>query len=459
MTGTNWLEIQNRLLASYEEVRQELERIPGVVEVGVGLRRRAGALVDEAVYVVSVRRKLPPEQVPAGELVPSEIRGVPTDVEEHTEPIPLLGFNDERDTKNYDTKVGGSRIGTEHAGGHGTLGCFCKRNDTGATVLLSCHHVLFDGSSEAGSGVGQDAWSGFICCTCNEIGEVLKGDKNLDAAIASVNADVPFLPKVRRIKKPDGTVEEEGLLLGVGDPVLSQVVWKVGWKTGLTRGTVSKVVPRVEISVNAPFGTFGQPGDSGSVVVDKATGNVVGLLFAITSADGLIGLAKKISDVFAVMNVSLLPSDPNAQYTESADEDEEPFALPPPSPFTALVDRLRDHDAGRELLRIADRHRAECRELINTRRRLTVVWHRNRGPGWLAAFGRSARDPLYRVPEQIDGVRRDQALPAIAEALAAEAGDQLRHDLATHGPALLAALSTQDTVGEVVARLRPAVPS
>ncbi|NUT47964.1 MAG: hypothetical protein HOV94_11735, partial [Saccharothrix sp.] len=368
MTGTNWLEIQNRLLASYEDVRQELVRIPGVVEVGVGLRRRAGALVDEAVYVVSVRRKLPPEQVPPGELVPSEIRGVPTDVEEHTEPIPLLGFNDERDTKNYDTKVGGTRIGTEHSGGNGTLGCFCKRNDTGATVLLSCHHVLFSGNSEAGSGVGQDAWSGFICCTCNEIGEVLKGDKNLDAAIASVNADVPFLPKVRRIKKPDGTVEEEGLLLGVGDPVMNQVVWKVGWKTGLTRGTVSKVVPRIEISVNAPFGTFGQPGDSGSVVVDKATGNVVGLLVAITSADGLIGLAKKISDVFAVLNVSLLPSDPNAQYSESADEDEEPFALPPPSPFTALVDRLREHDTGRELLRVADRHRAECRELIATRR-------------------------------------------------------------------------------------------
>jgi hypothetical protein len=437
-------------MASYEVARSELERIPGVVEVGVGLRRRGGEIVDEAVYIVSVHHKLPPDEVPAGELVPHAVHGVPTDVEEFTKPIPLLGFNDDNDSKTYGIKVGGIRVNSQHTRRWGTLGCFCRRNDTGAVVLLSNHHVLFADSSNFGSGVGQFDWSGLICCTCYEIGEILKGDKALDAAIASVNADGPFHPKVRRIKKADGTVEEEGLLLGVGAPVMHQVVWKVGAKTGLTRGTISKVAPRFEISVGAPLTAFAWHGDSGSVVVEKGTGKVVGLLFAITDRSGVAGLAKDFSRVLTEMKVSLIKSDPNAQYTES-DEDDVPFPLPVASPFTALVERLSEHDASRNLLRLGERHRAECRDLVNTRRRLTVAWHRNRGPSWLAAFGRSARDPIYRIPDDIDGIRRADALRLIAGA-----SEELRRDLA---PGLVEAFSSGGTVTEIVDRLSAAVPS
>lgn len=267
MTGTNWLEIQNRLLASYEEVRQELERIPGVVEVGVGLRRRAGALVDEAVYVVSVRRKLPPEQVPRGELVPSEsaayrrtsrskaeterllallpdvrdrligipgvtkvavgvrerggeltdefvfrvhveqklpadevpadqmvpaeVAGVPTDVVVRRRPVPEIGFGDEDDWTSYSPKVGGSRLGAEVAGGTGTLGCFCERTSDGKVVFLSNWHVLIDPGGANGDGVGHPKWRKSCCCTTGKIGEVVDFDEDLDCAIGLLDSGSP----------------------------------------------------------------------------------------------------------------------------------------------------------------------------------------------------------------------------------------------------------------------------
>ncbi|TCO42564.1 hypothetical protein EV646_113186 [Kribbella antiqua] len=455
MAGEEWAAVQDRLMASYDEVRDELLGIPGVVEVGVGLRRRAGRIEDEAVYVVSVRTKLPAAEVPAGELIPDSIRGVPIDVEEYTEPIPLLGFGDEDDKRNYGTKVGGVSIRAEGAGGHGTLGCFCKRNDDNSVVLLSCHHVLFDGNAEEDSGVGQPRYDASCCCTCNEMGKVLKGDKNVDCAIASVKSDVKFFPKIRRIKRSDGTVEEEGLILGVAAPVLAQIVWKVGKTTGLTRGKVTKFAPRIEIEVEPPFSTFAKPGDSGSVVVEKATGMVVGLLRAITTSDGKTGIMRRMADVLAVLNISLIPSDPNAVYTEAYDEDgEELFPLPAASPFDSLVGRLRDDEAGRTLLRIADRHVQECLALVNRRREFTVAWHRSRGPAWLASLGRSARDPIYRIPEQIDGVERAEALRRIELALAAEASDDLRADLAEFGPSLAAAFGAGSSVDDILGRLR-----
>ncbi|MCW5556769.1 MAG: hypothetical protein KIT22_02840 [Verrucomicrobiae bacterium] len=451
-----WQSEQDRLLASYEKVREELARIPGVVEVGVGLRRRGGRLVEEAVYVVTVKEKRPESEIPDAERIPSTIHGVPTDVVVQREPKLLLGFGDEDDSKNYKTKVGGISIGAEDAGGTGTLGCFCKQNSDGSTVLLSNHHVLFHGDAKVGSGVGQPRHESSCCCTCNEIGKVLKGDKNLDCAIASLNTDVPFFPKIRRIKKADGTVEEEGLIKGTADPVLNQVVWKVGKRTGLTRGKISMISPETEIAVDPAFDRFAYYGDSGSVVVDKATGNVVALLYAITDDTGDTGLAKKITAVEAVMSIKVLVSDPAATYSERmSDEDEEAeaFVLPPASPLEALVETLRESEAGRELLQRFDRHREECLDLLKQRRGFTVAWHRNQGPAWLAALGRSARDPNYRVPEEIEGVSFPAALRHIGEALRREASEPLRRDLDEFWAPLTEATASARTVGAMIREL------
>jgi antibiotic biosynthesis monooxygenase (ABM) superfamily enzyme len=47
---------QERFLAVYDEVKAELMRIPGVVEVSVGLRERGGALTAEPTFRVHVEQ-------------------------------------------------------------------------------------------------------------------------------------------------------------------------------------------------------------------------------------------------------------------------------------------------------------------------------------------------------------------------------------------------------------------
>ncbi|MCC2592083.1 S1 family peptidase [Tessaracoccus sp. OS52] len=459
MPTTDWAELQAQLVAGYDDARRELMQVPGVRDVGIGLRRRRGSLVEEPVYIAYVTQKLPDEDLAPSERVPPEVLGFATDVQVVRTPKLLLGFGDDEHDRNYGTKVGGIAINAEGSGGWGTLGCFCKRTSDDSVVLLSNHHVLLAPSAQIGSGVGQPEHRKSCCCTCNEMGKVLAADQAQDCAIASVT--VPFFPKIRRIKRGDGTVEEEGSIAGTSAPVLGMVVWKVGYRTGLTRGTISTVVPALTIDVDPAFAKFAFYGDSGSVVVEKATGNVVGLLYAIEDELGTIGVMKNILTVQTTLGITVIPSDPSTTYTESWDEDDEDlFPLPAASPFESLVGRLRAEPAGRELLEVVDRNVAEALRLVERRRGFTVAWHRNRGPTWLAAFGRSARDPIYEIPAEIEGVVRTEALERIREALAAEGSDALREDLAAHGPRLFDVLAHARTVDEMVSLLeaRVAVP-
>jgi hypothetical protein len=68
---------------------QELLRYPNVVGVAVGTRTRQGTPTGEPCLVVYVSRKLEPDQLAPGELLPVEIDGVPVDVVE-TGPIQAL---------------------------------------------------------------------------------------------------------------------------------------------------------------------------------------------------------------------------------------------------------------------------------------------------------------------------------------------------------------------------------
>jgi hypothetical protein len=60
----------------------ELLRYPHVVGVSTGIRTRRGVPTDEPCLVVYVDRKLPPDQLAAGEQLPSELDGVLVDVVE-----------------------------------------------------------------------------------------------------------------------------------------------------------------------------------------------------------------------------------------------------------------------------------------------------------------------------------------------------------------------------------------
>lgn len=69
-----------KIAAVQDKYNDKLLGYPNVVGTGIGLRQRQGKATDEFCLVVMVRRKLPPEQLPAGGALPSELDGVGIDV-------------------------------------------------------------------------------------------------------------------------------------------------------------------------------------------------------------------------------------------------------------------------------------------------------------------------------------------------------------------------------------------
>ncbi|RMF35827.1 MAG: hypothetical protein D6759_04325 [Chloroflexi bacterium] len=60
----------------------DLLRKANVVGVGIGFRQRGGEQTDEICIVVSVRKKVPPNQLAPDDRIPTDLEGVPVDVQE-----------------------------------------------------------------------------------------------------------------------------------------------------------------------------------------------------------------------------------------------------------------------------------------------------------------------------------------------------------------------------------------
>ncbi len=76
----------DRVLQHAREVKarheDDLLRRPGVVGVGVGLRRSGGTLTDEVAIVVMVRNRAEIDALGPEYALPDEIEGVPVDIQE-----------------------------------------------------------------------------------------------------------------------------------------------------------------------------------------------------------------------------------------------------------------------------------------------------------------------------------------------------------------------------------------
>lgn len=77
-----------RAQAALARVAEAWVTRPGVVAVEVARRWRDGAPTDDVGIRVTVARKRPPAEVPAGDLFPATVDGVPVDVVEGRPPQP-----------------------------------------------------------------------------------------------------------------------------------------------------------------------------------------------------------------------------------------------------------------------------------------------------------------------------------------------------------------------------------
>jgi hypothetical protein len=66
----------------------ELMAKANVVGVGIGFRQQQQTRTDDVVLVVLVEKKLPRSQLAPGDVIPSQIDGVPVDVQESGRIVP-----------------------------------------------------------------------------------------------------------------------------------------------------------------------------------------------------------------------------------------------------------------------------------------------------------------------------------------------------------------------------------
>ena len=79
---TNESDLLDRARNVRKKYRERLMTIPHVVGLGVGFRVVNGAQTNTIAVVVMVDKKIPPALLPPEHTIPSELDGIPVDVQE-----------------------------------------------------------------------------------------------------------------------------------------------------------------------------------------------------------------------------------------------------------------------------------------------------------------------------------------------------------------------------------------
>lgn len=315
-----------------ERIEDELLARPGVVAVDINEKVSGGRPTGELSIVVVVEQKRPTEDVPPDELVPAEVDGIPTDVQEGTIELQpaarLVRVEPQIDASRYDTLIGGIGMSPLRAVYYeppdvpepgyyisvGTLGAIvADRTSRAALGLTNFHVAAVDASWSVGDVMvqpGRVDGGG----AGDRFGTLARAvlTENTDGAVIAIDPDRPWSAEILEI----GAVAGQGLAavgLAVqkrgrtterttGRVTSTDATVSVDYKDGLGWRTLRRQIAVVPDPPGAP--RFSDSGDSGSVVLDMDH-NVVGLLFA-GRTDGSVTYVNPIQAVLDELDVDLL---------------------------------------------------------------------------------------------------------------------------------------------------------
>lgn len=331
----------------YFELKQELDqKYDGLTAVGEGFKVQNGQTTNLPAIIIYVEEKKPPEQLLDGQLLPKALLGEATDVIEMKQPYAFVDR-----TAKFRPAPGGVSVG-HFSITAGTLASTVVDKTDGELAFLSNNHVL--AASNAGQigdpcyqpgpadgGTADDVLGHLlrfepikfltedippVCPQAQwyaRFGNWLAGLLNSSHRVKAYQEPPPeeFINYVDcAIAKPvapaDLTAEivDIGTVRGVVEHAVGMRVQKSGRTTELTTGTVqaTKVAISVQYGglkvasfvdqfvVQAESGSFGQPGDSGSLILDE-NNNATGLLFAGSEATTV---CNRIQLVIEALNIA-----------------------------------------------------------------------------------------------------------------------------------------------------------
>jgi hypothetical protein len=340
-----------------DTAQKALKKNKDVVSVGIGYRYRKGKRTDEICIVVGIKKKLPPDQVPPGQMIMDTVNGIPTDVVEYGE-LKAHQTTESLTERQRPCPPGYSISHPEVTAG--TLGAWVRRGSGEEHYILSNNHVAANsndtslgvtiwqpGRADGGSNVDQFArLTEYVRIRFDD--EENGNGKKSSASLAwrawkwpaNLVADLLGCPYRLVVARPnqldqpypnlidaaiaqvilesnvDFDIPEIGEIQGIADLQLGDRVQKTGRTTEHTTGMVEVVGAESvvnygpgkgdatfgdQIVIRADSGDFSAGGDSGSAIVTED--NVLGgLLFAGGSG---VTIANKISNVVSLMGIRL----------------------------------------------------------------------------------------------------------------------------------------------------------
>jgi hypothetical protein len=290
-----------------------------LVGVGIGSKLRGARILRRRVIHFYVAHKLPEPAIPAKHRLPRTIAGVETDV------IETGRFHASSTVRIRPARPGCSIGATQGVRStFGTLGALVQKlGGDGATFVLSCNHVLANwGTFDDGTDILQQA----------NIDEGLDPE-DLVASLVHAHPLSPSMPNVidaAIAAVADASAVRSDILAPIGkltsgipiDAVEKMVVEKVGRSSDHTTGTViatsadfsvSSGDPDIgsfsfqnQILIRAEGGAFSKLGDSGALVVDRASKRATGLLCASSDTQPITS-ACHMRDVLRLLGLVLVP--------------------------------------------------------------------------------------------------------------------------------------------------------
>ena len=315
-----------------ESAESDLLARPGVVGVDIGEKVSSGNATGEVGILVFVKQKKPLADLDPEEVVPLDLGGIKTDVQEMEIELQsarqLLRPGRQVDGSAYPTLAGGISMGparsvfkeppeVEEPGEHlfvGTLGALVRDRASGAVMAMTNFHVAcVDDSWSEGDRMVQPGRPDGGHETDDQFGSLTRAvlSEDTDGAVVTVDEDREWAAAVTAIGEVAGAVTAES----------GMEVQKRGRTTEHTYGTVASTEATLSLDYGTGLGTrtfrrqvrittdsarsdrFSDGGDSGSVVMN-ADNNVVGLLFA-GSTDGSTTFANPVATALDELGVDL----------------------------------------------------------------------------------------------------------------------------------------------------------
>jgi len=297
--------------------------IHNVVGVGVGEKISDGKQTGALAVKLLVRLKYPQSELDSKHLLPRDIDGIPTDVEEvgTFRKFPAVAARRKpAGIPNPRTKIRpaqpGSSIGFQDPNNQftmaGTFGAVVK--DKNGIYVLSNNHVLADENRlPPGASIFQPGLLDGGSIATDQIAALTRF---VTLQAQQPNAVDCALAKATNPNLLSSVVLYIGAVQGTADAAIDMGVHKFGRTTSYTVGRVTSTDTDVTVGydignlsftgqiiiVGTGGKTFSNAGDSGSLILQRGTNKAVGLLFAGSASHTI---ANHIGDVLKALNVTL----------------------------------------------------------------------------------------------------------------------------------------------------------